>query len=116
MKWEEPKEDLLRNIDPDILLNSSSLKNAELAYEATVERKATTHQLGKNEPEDSGAPTSLTALFRDGKSHSKSFKKILELLCNETGFLVTRNFNVRLKKNFKNFLRLSIKMSSHLCA
>ena len=89
MKWTQPKEDLFRNIDPAFFHNiseeeSKTIQDAQTAFEDKMEERLANNRIeGDNEKKES-----LAAKFEDHKGHSKSIKKTLELLCNETGFLV----------------------------
>ena len=93
LKWEPPKEDLFRNIDPLSFRGTTgssipkNLREAEADYEQEMNNRATNPNGDAIDLKES-----LTAKFQDLKAHSKTMKKTLELLCNEAGFLVTRQF------------------------
>lgn len=90
LKWEPPKEDLFRNVDP-LSFHAShlggsgpkNLKEAEADYEQGMNLRTTT-----TNGETLDAKESLIAKFQDNREHSKTMKKTLELLCNEAGFLI----------------------------
>ncbi|KAK5664766.1 hypothetical protein BDV3_002123 [Batrachochytrium dendrobatidis] len=89
MKWMPPQEDLFRNIDPSFFRDlvedeTKSILDAQTAFEQSMDARLA----GLNIEGDSDKKESLAAKFQDQKGHSKTMKKTLELLCNETGFLV----------------------------
>lgn len=93
LKWEPPKEDLFRNIDPLSFRGTTgssipkNLREAEADYEQEMNNRATNPNGDAIDLKES-----LTAQFQDLKAHSKTMKKTLELLCNEAGFLVMKQF------------------------
>lgn len=89
LNWIAPKEDLFRNIDPAYFQHVDDryqdLEDAEQAFEQGIEERIANQ---RSEGEALDKRESLAAKFQDYKGNSTSIKKILELLCNEAGFLV----------------------------
>ena len=87
MPWDQPTDDTFRPLDPAFFHDSGetefqNLQELEAAYGMEDRKDATTFDL------DSEKKESLAAKFKDHKDFSSSLKKMLELLCNEAGFLV----------------------------
>ena len=87
IKWNSPSEDRFKTIDPSFFHDSgespfSNLEELDSAFRIE-EAKAEAHLESDNDKKES-----LAAKFKDFKGISKSLKKMLELLCNEAGFLV----------------------------
>jgi dynein regulatry complex protein 1 len=77
LKWTPPSEDLFRSIDPVSL----SLSNSNDGGAVSIQANGNTTDADK-------LGESLAAKFKEHKGHSKTVKRMLELLCNEAGFLV----------------------------
>jgi dynein regulatory complex protein 1 len=89
LTWKPPKEDLFRNIDPAYFQQmddrAQDIAEAEQAFEQGMNERIANQRI---EGEVLDKRESLAAKFQDQKGNSKSIKRILELLCNEAGFLV----------------------------
>ncbi|KAJ3414827.1 hypothetical protein HDV05_005984 [Chytridiales sp. JEL 0842] len=91
MKWTPPAEDLFRSIDPTTLSHTdthspTTADNSDAVVGTiSVQGAGTTHI---NSDPSSNTFESLAAKFKDHRGYSKTMKRMLELLCNEAGFLV----------------------------
>lgn len=98
-----PKEDLFRNVDPSYFQHLDDrvqeLAEAEKAFEQGMEERIASQ---RSEGDFLDKRESLAAKFQDFKGHSKSVKTILELLCNEAGFLVYFYLMIRSRTSCKN--------------
>ncbi|KAI8905824.1 sperm tail-domain-containing protein [Gorgonomyces haynaldii] len=87
LDWQQPQNDLFRNIDPDFFKNQEDddleIEKAQEEYEQELDKKL----VSASNSQDPEKRESLAAKFQS-KKNSKSVKRILELLCNEAGFLV----------------------------
>lgn len=87
IKWSIPSDDIFRSIDPSFFHDSGesefqTLQELDAAFRLEEQADNATIELDAEKKE------SLAAKFKDHKGFSKSIKKMLELLCNEAGFLV----------------------------
>jgi dynein regulatory complex protein 1 len=88
MKWNSPAEDLFRNVDPNFFNGKETAAAADNpdAVVGTVSVQGTGMASGVADAER--LKESLAAKFKDHRGYSKTMKRMLELLCNEAGFLV----------------------------
>lgn len=94
LTWQSPPEDIFKSIDPSIFHPGVD----ENAFMIDFEEKSGIlgDLIDKKRDDDNNNLTggmgerrdSLTAKFKEFKGNSKIMKKVLELLCNEAGFLV----------------------------
>ncbi|KAH6602621.1 hypothetical protein BASA61_000954 [Batrachochytrium salamandrivorans] len=89
MTWSLPKEDLFRNIDSAFFNGLvGNDKKTNLNSQTMFEETKDAQLFGFNVESDAEKRESLAIKFQGQKGHSKTTKTILELLCNEAGFLV----------------------------
>jgi dynein regulatory complex protein 1 len=87
LSWNSPSEDTFRPLDASFFHEAgesefSTLEELDAAYKRLEVSDNATNELDPDRRE------SLALKFKDQKGLSKSVKRMLELLCNEAGFLV----------------------------
>ncbi|KAI9358310.1 sperm tail-domain-containing protein [Zopfochytrium polystomum] len=84
MKWVGPSEDLFKYVDPITLFKQGSAT----ADQADIVTGTLSIQGLVNSGAEPERQESLAAKMKEHKGYTKTIKRMLELLCNEAGFLV----------------------------
>jgi dynein regulatory complex protein 1 len=85
LKWENTHDELFRNVDPLYFRESNvtHLRDVKEAFETEMAEKIDPKPSNYEEQTES-----LALKFQEKRNNSRTMKAILELLCNEAGFLV----------------------------
>ncbi len=88
------RDDLFRKVDPSYFKVDDahhSIESAKMAYEDGLDNRLASARLENSQTLDKRE--SLAAKFHDINQDSQTVKRILELLCDEAGFLVPYGIN-----------------------